>query len=232
MKFSLKHQRLNDTISKASMSISSFLAALRTYIFTGVLFLIPVVVTLYVIYFIFQFSDGFLGGSIAEWLGWQIPGTGIFLTALICLLVGMIAHNYVGKHIIKGVDTSMQKIPVVKSLYTGIKQVGNVIMQQNKSEFKRVVLLEYPKEDCWALGFVTADFIYEVNDPRVANNLVSVFVPTTPNPTSGFMLIISKDKVVDTDIDIENAMKIVISGGLVQGVGKNLDLLITEDENE
>lgn len=216
MKLPLKHRRLNRAILKGILTLKTIGSLIRTYLLTGVFMLIPVAITLYIIYFIFQFSDGILGGALAERIGYQIPGMGLILTALICLLVGMIAQNYVGKRIIKGIDASMEKIPVVKSLYTGIKQVGNVIMQQNKSEFKRVVLLEYPKADCWALGFVTADFMYPINDERVAKNLVSIFVPTTPNPTSGFMLIISKDKIVDLNIDIEIAMKIVISGGLVQ----------------
>lgn len=216
MKLPLKHRRLNRAILKGILTLKTIGSLIRTYLLTGVFMLIPVAITLYIIYFIFQFSDGILGGALAEKIGYQIPGMGLILTALICMLVGMIAQNYVGKRIIKGIDASMEKIPVVKSLYTGIKQVGNVIMQQNKSEFKRVVLLEYPKADCWALGFVTADFMYPINDERVAKNLVSIFVPTTPNPTSGFMLIISKDKIVDLNIDIEIAMKIVISGGLVQ----------------
>ncbi|MDD3378310.1 MAG: DUF502 domain-containing protein [Candidatus Riflebacteria bacterium] len=216
MKLPLKHRRLNRAILKGILTLKTIGSLIRTYLLTGVFMLIPAAITLYIIYFIFQFSDGILGGALAERIGYQIPGMGLILTALICLLVGMIAQNYVGKRIIKGIDASMEKIPVVKSLYTGIKQVGNVIMQQNKSEFKRVVLLEYPKADCWALGFVTADFMYPINDERVAKNLVSIFVPTTPNPTSGFMLIISKDKIVDLNIDIEIAMKIVISGGLVQ----------------
>ena len=216
MKLPLKHRRLNRAILKGILTLKTIGSLIRTYLLTGVFMLIPAAITLYIIYFIFQFSDGILGGALAERIGYQIPGMGLILTALICLLVGMIAQNYVGKRIIKGIDASMEKIPVVKSLYTGIKQVGNVIMQQNKSEFKRVVLLEYPKADCWALGFVTADFMYPINDERVAKNLVSIFVPTTPNPTSGFLLIISKDKIVDLNIDIEIAMKIVISGGLVQ----------------
>lgn len=216
MKLPLKHRRLNRAILKGILTLKTIGSLIRTYLLTGVFMLIPVAITLYIIYFIFQFSDGILGGALAERIGYQIPGMGLILTALICLLVGMIAQNYVGKRIIKGIDASMEKIPGVKSLYTGIKQVGNVIMQQNKSEFKRVVLLEYPKADCWALGFVTADFMHPINDERVAKNLVSIFVPTTPNPTSGFMLIISKDKIVDLNIDIEIAMKIVISGGLVQ----------------
>lgn len=216
MKLPLKHRRLNRAILKGILTLKTIGSLIRTYLLTGVFMLIPAAITLYIIYFIFQFSDGILGGALAERIGYQIPGMGLILTALICLLVGMIAQNYVGKRIIKGIDASMEKIPVVKSLYTGIKQVGNVIMQQNKSEFKRVVLVEYPKVDSWALGFVTADFLHPVNDERVAKNLVSIFVPTTPNPTSGFMLIISKDKIVDLNIDIEIAMKIVISGGLVQ----------------
>ncbi|HPW58671.1 MAG TPA: DUF502 domain-containing protein, partial [Candidatus Rifleibacterium sp.] len=126
------------------------------------------------------------------------------------------AQNYFGKRLIASVDNSLEQIPGVRSLYNGIKQVADVIVRNTRSEFKRVVMLEYPKEDSWVLGFVTGDFVLQAGSDRLDDDMISVFVPTTPNPTSGFLLIISKKKIIDTHMDIEDAMKIVISGGLVQ----------------
>ena len=179
--------------------------------------MVPVAVTIYIIYFVFQLTDGFLGSAIGEALGYSIPGMGIFLTALICLLIGIIAQNYFGRRLISWVDTSLSQIPLVKSVYSGIKQVSDVFVQNKTSSFKRVVMLEYPKEDSWVIGFVTSDLLLKIDaDISEKNNMVTVFVPTTPNPTSGFLLILPKSKIVDLNIDIEDAMKIIISGGLVQ----------------
>jgi uncharacterized membrane protein len=142
---------------------------------------------------------------------------GLFLTALICILAGMIAQNYVGRRFLSGIESSLEKIPVVRSLYNGIKQVADVVVQKNRGEFKRVVMVEYPKENSWTLGFVTADFTVPLRSKQIdERKMVTVFIPTTPNPTSGFLLIIEKSRIVDTHMDIEEAMKVVISGGLVQ----------------
>jgi uncharacterized membrane protein len=175
-------------------------------------------------FFVFQFTDGFLGVAVSRAIGYRIPGVGLFLTASICVLVGMIAQNYFGRSIISGIENSLDRIPVIRSVYNGIKQVADVVIQKNSGEFKRVVMLEYPKENCWVIGFVTADFIIPVQDSSIDDlDMVTIFVPTTPNPTSGFLLILEKSRLVDTHMDIEDAMKVVISGGLVQP-GRNAEL--------
>ncbi len=218
MKLPIEHERLNRTLEDAGVRLNNLFGQVRKYLLTGVLVLVPFVVTLYIMYAIFQVTDGLLGAAVSRSLGYRIPGMGLILTALICVSVGMIAQNYFGRRLISWVDASLEQIPVVRSLYNGIKQVADVFVRNNRSEFKRVVMLEYPKEDSWVLGFVTADFVLPEKSDRLDDDMVSVFVPTTPNPTSGFLLIISKKKIIDTHMDIEDAMKIVISGGLVQPV--------------
>lgn len=215
----IRHERLNKTMKSLSRRLNLLGGYLRNYLLTGVFVLIPVAVTLYIIYFVFQFTDGFLGKAIGEAIGHNIPGMGIFLTALICLLIGIIAQNYFGKRLISWVDTSLSQIPIVKSVYSGIKQLADVFAMNKKSSFKRVVMLEYPKSNSWVIGFVTSDFILKVDgDIPEKDNMVTIFVPTTPNPTSGFLLIVPKSKVFDMNLDIEDAMKVIISGGLVQPV--------------
>lgn len=216
MKLPIEHERLNRTIESAGQRLNDLLGQMRKYLITGVLVLVPFVVTIYIMYFFFQITDGLLGVAVSRAIGYRIPGMGLILTALICVSVGMIAQNYFGKRIIASVDNSLEQIPGVRSLYNGIKQVADVIVRNTRSEFKRVVMLEYPKEDSWVLGFVTGDFSLPAGSDRLDDDMVSIFVPTTPNPTSGFLLIISKKKIIDTHMDIEDAMKVVISGGLVQ----------------
>jgi uncharacterized membrane protein len=190
---------------------------MRRYFLTGVLVLVPLAVTLYTMYFIFQITDGLLGSAVTRSLGYRIPGVGIILTAMLCAVVGLIAQNFIGKRIIDGIDKSLEKIPVIRSLYNGVKQVAGVLIQKNRGEFKRVVMVEYPKEHSWTFGFVTGDFTVPLKSHNFKEKqMATVYVPTTPNPTSGFLLIIEKSRIVDTEMDIEDAMKIVISGGLVQ----------------
>lgn len=222
MKLPIEHERLNRTLQDAGQKLNDLFDQVRKYLLTGVIVLVPFVVTLYILYAIFQVTDGLLGVAVSRSLGYRIPGMGIFLTGLICAIVGLIAQNYFGRRMIARVDTYLEQIPVVRSIYNGIKQVADVFVRNNRGEFKRVVLVEYPKEDSWALGFVTGDFQPAPGVTGLEKDLVTVFVPTTPNPTSGFLLIISKSRIIDAYLDIEDAMKIVISGGLVQA-GKNAD---------
>ncbi|MDN5280090.1 MAG: hypothetical protein PWR01_4055 [Clostridiales bacterium] len=217
MKLPIQHERLNRTIDRGIDKIEELLVLIRKYLLTGILVLVPMAVTIYIMFFVFQVTDGLLGVAVAKAIGYRIPGMGLFLTALICILAGMIAQNYVGRRFLSGIEGSLEKIPVVRSLYNGIKQVADVVVQKNRGEFKRVVMVEYPKENSWTLGFVTADFTVPLRSKQIdERKMATVFIPTTPNPTSGFLLIIEKSRIVDTHMDIEEAMKVVISGGLVQ----------------
>lgn len=217
MKLPIEHERLNRTLADAGEKINQVFLLLRKYLLTGVLVLVPLMVTLYIMFAVFQLTDGLLGVAVSRAIGYRIPGVGLIITALICVSVGMIAQNYFGRRIINGIEGSLDRIPVVRSLYNGIKQVADVVIQKNHGEFKRVVMLEYPKENCWVIGFVTADFVIHTREKALDDlDMVTVFVPTTPNPTSGFLLILEKSKIIDTHMDIEDAMKVVISGGLVQ----------------
>lgn len=219
----IKHERLNKSLRLLSRRLTKVWGYIRNCLLTGVLVLVPVAVTIYIIYFVFQFADSFLGSAIGEALGFSLPGMGIFLTALFCFLIGVIAQYYFGKRLISWIDTSLSQIPIVKSVYSGIKQVADVFVKNDKNNFKRVVMLEYPKENSWVIGFVTSDFLVKIDgDVPEKENMVTIFVPTTPNPTSGFLLILPKSKVVDMNIDIEDAMKIIISAGLVQPTGNSL----------
>lgn len=189
---------------------------LRSYFLTGIIVLVPVAATMYVTFYLFIFADGILGEAVSKIMGYQIPGIGLMSTVFLFIMAGMVAQNVFGRRLLRWMDISLQSLPFVRSLYVGIKQVSDILFQQQQSEFQRVVMVEYPKENCWAIGFVTGDFPVSLTPGGFPGDMVCVFVPTTPNPTSGYLLMLSKSKVVDTAIGIEEAMKMIISGGLVK----------------
>ncbi|MBP7635244.1 DUF502 domain-containing protein [Candidatus Ozemobacteraceae bacterium] len=195
---------------------------LRSYFITGVILVVPAFVTLFIIYQLFIFADGILGSAVSGALGVRIPGFGLIATALLFVVAGRIAQNVIGQRILTWVDRSLESLPVVRSLYVGIKQVSDVVLQQHKGEFKRVVLVEYPKEDSWVVAFVTGDFPAEVTEGFGQRSMLCVFVPTTPNPTSGFLLIVDRTKIMEMNLSIEEAMKLVISGGLVKPTAQEI----------
>jgi uncharacterized membrane protein len=201
-------------------SLNALSTRLRNYFLTGVILLVPVAITLFIMFQLFLWADGFLGESVSRALGYRLPGLGIILTILLFMSIGVIGQNVLGKRLWRWVEYSLESLPVVRSLYVGIKQVSDILFQQRKSEFQRVVLVEYPRKDVWVIGFVTNDeAVWSRNPDFTSKKMVSVFIPTTPNPTSGFLLLVERTQVMDTQIGIEEAMKLVISGGLVQPRG-------------
>ncbi|MBI3039926.1 DUF502 domain-containing protein [bacterium] len=189
---------------------------LRTYFLTGVILVVPVAVTLFIIFQLFVFADGLLGDAVSNAIGTNIPGVGLIFTVFLLILSGMIAQNVLGKRLIRWVDYSLESLPIVRSLYVGVKQVSEILFQNKQGEFQKVVFVEYPKEASWTLAFVTGELNGSFASPRLPNSLLCVFVPTTPNPTSGFMLIVDSSKVIEAKLSIEEAMKMIISGGLIK----------------
>lgn len=198
-------------------SLNSLSLRLRNYFLTGLILLVPVAVTLFIMFQLFLWADGFLGESVSRAIGYRIPGLGLFLTFLVFVSIGLVGQNVLGKRLWRWVEYSLESLPVVRSLYVGIKQVSDILFQQKKSDFQRVVLVEYPRKELWAIGFVTNDqAVWSQAAEFLERRMVSVFIPTTPNPTSGFLLLIDRTQMIDTTLGVEEAMKLVISGGLVQ----------------
>ncbi|MBF0409204.1 MAG: DUF502 domain-containing protein [Candidatus Riflebacteria bacterium] len=212
----MDQEKLKNILSVFFDIVSSLITVLRSYFFTGLILVVPIAVTLYVVFFLFQLADGLLGDALSQALGYNLPGVGLVSTIAVLILFGIVAQNVIGKRILTWLDFSLQSVPIVKSLYLGIKQVSDVIFKSQSSDFQRVVMIEYPKSNCWTLGFITGDFPIGVCKTPIADHLVCVFVPATPNPTSGFLLFLEKDRIVDTNLGIEEAMKMILSGGLVK----------------
>lgn len=186
----------------------------KTYLLTGTIILLPLIITIYVLFFLFSMIDNLLI-DLFKTFGYQmIPGLGFALTVITVFFTGLIAQNVLGRKIIHYGEKFVLNIPLVKEIYNAIKQVIDAFSVQSKDAFQRVVLVEYPRKGLYALGFVTGVGAGEVQD-KTEETVVNVFLPTTPNPTSGFFLMIPKEDLVPLDMTVEEGIKMIISAGVV-----------------
>ena len=181
---------------------------------TGLFIVIPVGITIFILKFLFSFADGILGTSLDKLFTaithreTHFPGLGMLTGAVIIYLSGLLATNVLGTQFLKWGDTLLSHIPLVKSIYTSSKQLTKVF-KEGKTSYRRAVFVEWPRKGVRAVGFVTAEVV------RGGENLVIVYVPTMPNPTSGFALFFHEDEVTDCEMTVEEAVKFVVSGGMV-----------------
>jgi uncharacterized membrane protein len=192
---------------------------LRTYLVTGLLIWIPLTVTFVVIRFVVNLVDQVLVFIPGRWrpeavLGFPIPGLGILLAFLVLLATGLLFANLVGRRLVAAAERQVVRIPFVGPLYRASKQVTETVLAPDGKAFRRVVLIRWPHRDSRALAFVTGVSPAEVQ-ARTGERFVSVFVPTTPNPTSGFILLVPEDDVVDMEMSVEEAFRMVVSLGVV-----------------
>ncbi len=180
---------------------------------TGIFTIIPVAVSFYIIYYIFITLDNLLGKNMEKALGFQIPGAGFIMSLLLIFLVGFLTTNYLGKKILTFGELIIKKIPLIKGIYSSTKQIIEAFSSQGKDAFKQVVLLEYPRPGVYVLGFVTGVAQGELQS-KTQKKLINVFVPTTPNPTSGFLLMLPESSLVYLDMSVEDGLKVLISGGI------------------
>lgn len=190
------------------------LRGIRNIFITGLLILLPIAGSLYILYLFFSFIDNLFNIPLKDLLGTEIPGVGVILTFAIIFTVGVIARNYFGKKILHFTERIIIKIPLVKTIYISIKQIVDTLFLKKNDAFKKAVLVEYPKEGVYTIGFITSESPKEISEKTKAE-CVSLFIPTTPNPTSGMFIIVPKDKVTYLDMDVEEAIKLIVSGGLV-----------------
>lgn len=194
-------------------------SALRNYLITGILIMLPLVVTVWVLVAVFRAVDGSLGAVLAWIIGvftgepLRIPGAGFVLTTVVLLLIGMIATNVFGRRLVVFAEGILLKFPLVRPVYAGVKQIIDAF-NVDKGSFREVVLIEYPRPGMYALGFVTNESAGELA-ARIERAAKVVFVPTVPNPTSGFALVVPEEEVTPLDMSPEDAFKLLLSGGLV-----------------
>ena len=158
----------------------------------------------------------------------DIRGIGVAFFLIFTVLIGWLAKGFIGRSILRSAEGVVHQMPVVRSIYGGVKQIAETILNQDQSSFETACLVEYPRRGIWAIGFVSTDAKGEIA-ARASDRMISVFLPTTPNPTSGFLLFVPADDVVELDMSVEDAAKLVISAGLVYPPGKGVpDLAASE----
>lgn len=195
-------------------------AHFRKYFISGVLVWLPIVVTLVVLKFLVDLLSKSLlllptGMQPDVLLGFHVPGIGVLLTLVVIFLTGLLAANFIGQYLLTIGDSIMERIPLVRTVYTGVKQVTQTLFTPNGQSFRKVLLVEFPLAGVWSIAFQTGEVTKEI-EGSLNESLVSYFVPTTPNPTSGFLMMAPRSKVIELDISVDQALKMVISLGVVQ----------------
>ena len=191
----------------------SLLARLRNYFITGIIVLVPIGFTLYLTLFLISISSKLIPSEINpnSYLPFSIPGLEIALSIIFITLIGFISLSFIGKRILKLINDLLKKIPFLRTIYSAITQMTETFANK-KGKKKSVVLVQYPRKGIWAVGFATKDNKGEISK-KTNDNLVNVFVPTTPNPTSGFLLMFPKKEVIYLDMNFEEASKFIVSAG-------------------
>lgn len=192
---------------------------IQRYLMAGLLVWVPAGITFLILKLIVDLMDRTLlllpeHYRPEQLIGFRIPGLGILLTGLVVFATGMLAANLVGRRLLRIWDATLQRIPLVRSIYGGAKSFTEVVLGDGGQSFKQVVLIEYPRKGLYSVGFLTGTELAEVQ-ARTSEEVVCVFMPTTPNPTSGFIVLAPREDVVFLDMDVEAAVKMVVSLGVV-----------------
>ena len=192
---------------------SSFIAKLRNYFITGIVVLVPIGITLYLTKFFISISSNLIPANINpnNYLPFSIPGLEIIISVIFITFIGGLSLSFIGKKFLQLFNDLLKKIPILRTIYSAIGQMAETLAPKKKNK-KSVVLIEYPRKGSWAVGFATKDNKGEISK-KTNKNLVNVFVPTTPNPTSGFLLMFPKDEIIYLDMTFEEASKFIVSAG-------------------
>lgn len=186
----------------------------RQLFIRGLFSFLPIAITIYLLYFLFTSLDNFLGSYIETLLGRTLPGIGIFAGIVLIFIMGFIVSNVIGERLFRLGEKVLQKVPIVTKVYFGVKQIIDAFSLQGKQVFSRVVLVEYPRKGMYAVGFLTGECKGEVQS-KTAAKLINVFIPTTPNPTSGMLILVSEDEITYLDMTVEEGLKLIVSAGVV-----------------
>ncbi len=192
---------------------------MRKYFITGLLVLVPLVITLWVLNLIIGTLDQSLLLLPPQWrpellLGFNLPGVGTILTLVIIFITGVVTRNFVGNRLLMLWELLLKRIPVVNSIYSSVKQVSDTLFSSSGNAFRKALLVQYPREGVWTIAFQTGVPGGDVKN-HLSGDYVSVYVPTTPNPTSGFFLMLKKDDTIELNMSVDEALKYIVSLGVV-----------------
>ncbi len=197
------------------------LGAARSNFLTGLIIVAPVVITIYLTWTIIEFVDARVVPLVPEvynprtYIKYDIPGFGLFIFLVFTTVVGYFTRNLFGRHLVRIAEGWVDRLPVVRTIYNALKQIVETILSQSQSSFQKACLVEYPRKGIWAIAFISTKTRGEMPGKTGEDDMMSVFLPTTPNPTSGFLLFVPTADVVELDMTVEEAAKLVISAGLV-----------------
>ena len=191
----------------------SIFAKIRNNFIAGVVVLIPIGITIYLTLFIISISSKILPKEINpnHYLPYDIPGVEIIITLILITLIGWLSLSFIGKRMLSLLNSILKRIPILRTIYSALGQMTETFTKTDNKK-KNVVLVEYPRKGSWAVGFATRENSGEISD-KIKKNLINVFVPTTPNPTSGFLLMYPKEDVIYLDLTFEEASKFIVSAG-------------------
>lgn len=192
---------------------------LKQIFLTGLAVTIPIGLTLYILFFLIDIMDGLLKIIPVRYhpdtlLGIHIPGLGIIVTLALITIAGLVTTSYVGYKIVQSGEDLVDRIPFVRNIYQAIKKISDSMFMDKRNSFKKVVLVEFPRKGIYTIGFVTGVPSGEIRK-KAGQNCISVFLPTTPNPTSGYLIIVPEDELVHMDMSVEEALTFIISVGIV-----------------
>lgn len=191
----------------------------RRYLVAGLLVWLPIVVTVFILRFLVGLMDQTMLLVPSQWrpeavLGFGIPGLGLVLALLVLLITGLSVTNLVGRRFLRWGESLMHRIPVVRSIYSGAKTFTETVFSDTGKAFKRVLLVQYPRQGIWSIGFQSGDDLPEPSH-RTGRRLLCVFVPTTPNPTSGFIIMVPDDEAIPLEMSVDDAMRLIFTLGVV-----------------
>ena len=197
-------------------------AKLRANFLTGLVIIAPISLTIYLIWTVIGWVDGVVLPLVParftpeQYIGINLRGVGVIFFLCFTIFVGWIGKGLIGRTLINAAEELVGQMPVVRSIYNGLKQIAETVFSQQDASFEKACLIEYPRTGIWAIGFISTPAKGEINRrARHDGDLLTVFLPTTPNPTSGFLLFVPKAQVIELDMSVEDAAKLIISAGLV-----------------
>lgn len=197
-------------------------AALRSSFLTGLVVIAPVALTIWLIWSVVGWIDGVVLPLVPHqfrpetYIGVNLRGVGVLIFLVFTVLVGWVAKGLIGRSLIRFAEGLVNRMPVVRSIYSGIKQISETVFVQSERSFEKACLIQYPRKGIWAIGFISMPARGEIaTKAETGGRLIGVFVPTTPNPTSGFLLLFPEEDIIELDMSLEDAAKLIISAGLV-----------------
>lgn len=195
----------------------SYISKIRNYFITGLVVVLPLAITVYIFLVVYELLEEKLRPIYKFLFGVYIPGTAIVFTFLIIVGIGVFAKIAIGERLISMVDRYVSRVPIINEIYLTAKQASSIIFLKQRSEFKRVVLVEFPRRGVFVFGLTTAEAVKEIKD-AVGEEYVNVFIPTTPIPTSGYLVMVKRKELIPVDMSVEDALKLIVTGGFAGAI--------------